>query len=382
MYLAFLSQKKKKAQKVASLSFALLLFPILAFAAILSIGPASDTVAAGDLVKARIIVSSDVALNAVSGHIAFPTNLFTIESVSKAGSILNFWVTEPSFSNSTGVVNFEGVALGGFQGGTGTVLTVTLRALKPGSGSAAFQSGQILANDGQGTDITSGLSGATFSVEAAKEKPKTEEVKAKPAPEAPAKEEPQIPATLTAPEISLGSKYGAPAIVGTSQYPNAQVLLTFVSAEGSKIFITGESDESGGFVMLVPNALKRGAYTVTAQMIKTDGTHSDVSKEIVINVGSILSDIGWGLGSAIIFLLLALFYLFVRSFFHFHKSKHTKSAIRHEVREAENVLHKSFDILREDVDDHAASRALNKDLDAAEKTIDKEIKDIEEDVEI
>ena len=33
------------------------------------------------------------------------------QSISKAGSILNFWAAEPTFSSGSGIVQFEGGAL-------------------------------------------------------------------------------------------------------------------------------------------------------------------------------------------------------------------------------------------------------------------------------
>src|SRR3989344_808049 len=118
----------------AVVAIGVLAIPSTSLAAFLSLSPASGTYSVGDRITVKILVSSsDASINAVSGAL--------------------------SFSNTTGTVNFEGVALAGFQGNAGTLVTMTFRALKAGSGAISFQSGQVLANDGQGTDITSGLSG-------------------------------------------------------------------------------------------------------------------------------------------------------------------------------------------------------------------------------
>ena len=231
--------------KTFKIIFVFILFgflPFLSHAASLSISPVSGSFNVGDKVTVRVMVSSDTPINAVSAVLSIPTSIFSIESVSKSGSILNFWVTEPSFSKGAGILSFEGVKLNGFPGGTGSVVTATLRAVAPGTGTISFNSGQVLANDGQGTDVTSGMSNSTFSVSPTKETPPPSKTETKPVQEV--KEEevletPQVPATLMPPSIELGKKFGEQAIYGVTEYPQSEVLLTFVSKTGTKVFITG-----------------------------------------------------------------------------------------------------------------------------------------------
>lgn len=368
--------------------------PDISSAASLSVSPSSGTYSVGDQISLQVIVSStDVPLNALSGMLSFPSSLFSVQSVSKAGSILNFWVTEPTFSASSGTVQFEGVSLSGFQGDRGTVVTVVFRALKVGSGAVSFQSGQVLANDGQGTDITSSLSGGTFQIQAAKAKPP-----AQPSP-VPTIEEVKSPVpvvpVLVAPVISLEEKAGTSAILGSSAYPKANVLLTFVSVTGSKLFITGLTNAEGNFVLSVPQALRNGPYAVSAVVILSDGTQSLQSNMLTVEVGGVfVADISWESATyASLFLIILLLTLvgYFMSRRHFGSRKNTSAAIKKEVRQAEEVLHKSFDILEQDLSDHlkdgsvdgkveSKERAgvvnLKKDLRDAEIYIDKEIKNI------
>ncbi len=142
--------------------------PISTYAAAsISFSPSGDTVSVGERITVRVTVATDTPLNAISGDITIPPSSFTIESVSKSGSVLNFWVTEPSISRTTGVVHFEGVILNGFQG-TGTVLTFVIRPTTVGTSTVSFSNAQILANDGEGTNITGNLSRAVFTIEPAK----------------------------------------------------------------------------------------------------------------------------------------------------------------------------------------------------------------------
>ncbi|HRH25451.1 MAG TPA: cohesin domain-containing protein [Parcubacteria group bacterium] len=362
-------------RKVVALVTVLLLAPVFVSAATLSISPQSGSYEVGDRFTVRVVMSASEAINAVSGELKFPTSVFAIDSVSKFSSILNFWVSEPSYSNTLGKVNFEGVVLGGFQGGTGTVVTLNLRAVSVGSGRIDFVSGQVLANDGQGTNVTQGTTGANFSiVEATKPKPVEKKVEVV--------EEVAKP-DLAAPEIELVSKYGERAVSGISSYPKSEVVLTFVNEVGVKIFILGSTDDSGKFLLLVPKSLKRGEYSVSAQVVQKGSSYSAVSNTIKIKIGNIISDIGWGARIAFILLILALIYVSYRLRMYFVKN----SKMKYEAGEVKDVVKKSFKILEEDIE-NSKDNAKNakdreglsntlKDLSEAESVILKEIKDIE-----
>jgi len=362
-----------KIYSIVLFSFLFFLLPFSARAAAnLSITPASGTYEVGETIVAHIAVSSDVSLNAVSGSVLFPTSLFSIQSVSKNGSILNFWVSEPTFGVS-GVVRFEGVVLNGSGAYSGSVLTVILKAKKAGPGVIGFQSGQVLANDGQGTDITGSLSDASYTV--VEPSPEVKKIVV-PATE-PAPEPPVVVATLKAPDISRGSKYGSSSILGTSDYPNAQVLLTFTADDGTKIFILGLSEADGSFNVIVPNSLKRGSYYVTAIMVQNDNKKSQISNLIIIEVGSIFSDMSGQVKVLFGLLILAILYLIFRVFHHIKRSR----------SEVKKITHKSLDVLRKDIHAHEHSKLsdanrtamerLEYDIDSAEKIIDKEIDEIE-----
>lgn len=370
---------------------ALVCVPSTVFAASLSISPSAATYSVGERVTVRVNISGDRPLNAVSGAVTFPPQFFTIESISKTGSILNFWVTEPSFSKASGQVLFEGVALSGFAGGAGTVMTVTLRPVKEGSGQITFEAGQILANDGQGTNITSGLNPGAFTIVPAKPTPKP---KVEPEPEEVVEPEPVKPATLITPTITTGKQDGLLAIIGSSQYSKADVLLTFVSSSGSKVFITGTTDHNGNFVLIVPQALKNGPYSVTAVVVLPDGTYSPQSNTLTIEVGGVFyGEITW---QTVVYVCLALIVVLVLLLAYSARRRSrskggSSSAIKRETREAESILHRSFKVLRQNLDLHkkrdqahgkdvkgdlADLAALKKDLSDAEDVIAREIDDI------
>jgi hypothetical protein len=135
-------------------------------AASLYFSPASGSHTIGQIFTTSVYVSSsDQAINAASGIISFPKDKLEVISLSKAGSIVSLWTQEPSFSNTNGTINFEGIALNpGYQGSAGKIISVQFRIKQIGQVNLNITNGSILANDGLGTQILSNISGATFQI--------------------------------------------------------------------------------------------------------------------------------------------------------------------------------------------------------------------------
>lgn len=376
--------------KISKLIFILFLFSVpfsSVNAASLFTTPASGIFSVGDKVTLKIMVSSDLPINAISGIVNFPS-IFLIESISKSSSILNFWITEPNFSNGAGTLQFEGVSLGGFPGGSGNVITVILKANKEGTGAVTFKSGQILANDGQGTDLTGIFTGSSFSV-----KPKIETPSKVIREEAPEEieekitEEEKISPTLIPPEIVFEERNGEDFVTGTSAYPKSKILLTFIAEDEGKVFVLGDADSDGQFVFPVPKTLKQGIYRINATVIKEDLSHSIVSNEITVKIGNLFSDLSKEIKISILLLILLLIYLISRLTYLFLKNKKIRYFQRRELKETEGTVRKAFRILDEDVEKDFPKRMtatekenkeeIKHDLSDAENVIMKEIKGIE-----
>ncbi len=162
-------EKTKKIKFIISFAFVAVVsiaLPIAASAATLYFSPSSGEYAVGKTLPISVYVSSaDQAMNAVSGVISFPSDKLEVTSLSKTGSIFTLWVQEPSFSNTAGTVNFEGIVLNpGFTGTSGKVITVNFRVKAAGVALLNFSSGSALANDGKGTNILVSLGNAQFSL--------------------------------------------------------------------------------------------------------------------------------------------------------------------------------------------------------------------------
>lgn len=137
------------------LVFYFLFSTISANAASMYFSPSAGSYEVGKTFSVNVYVSSaDQAMNAASSIISFPADKLEVISLSKTDSIFTLWAQEPSFSNSAGTINFEGIMFNpGFKGLTGKLLTINFRVKASGSVLLSFLSGSVLANDGQGTNI-------------------------------------------------------------------------------------------------------------------------------------------------------------------------------------------------------------------------------------
>lgn len=176
----------KNLLKVKTIFFSFVFVSILFFgsntvdAATLRMSPGSADLNVGGTTTLSVVVNSEgVSVNNAEGTISFPSDLFEIVSISKAGSVFSLWIEEPAFSNSSGTISFNGgVPTPGFNGSAGRVLSFVVRAKKAGSGEFSFSSSAVRANDGLGTDILTSRTISEINVEAVI--PKQVEVAPKP----------------------------------------------------------------------------------------------------------------------------------------------------------------------------------------------------------
>lgn len=160
---------------VAAVVGLFLVTPSLVEAATLRLSPATGVYSAGNTFTVSVLVdSAGKSINAAEGTITYNSREVSVVSVSRSSSIFNLWVTEPSFSNSAGTISFSGGSPAGYTGKSGTVMTITMRAAAAGTPKLNFSSGAVLANDGKGTNVLTGMSGATFTIGATASTPEPE----------------------------------------------------------------------------------------------------------------------------------------------------------------------------------------------------------------
>ena len=143
--------------------------PHIINAATISLTPSSGIYEIGNTIHMKVVVTSPTSINAVSGRIEFSNDTLSLLSLSKTGSIVNLWAQDPSYSNALGTASFEGIILDGYKGSSGVIIDLIFKAKASGVANVKFSSASILANDGNGTDVTSGKESSTLTINKAKE---------------------------------------------------------------------------------------------------------------------------------------------------------------------------------------------------------------------
>lgn len=163
--LLYSSLKKIAASAVLGLVF-LCAGAHAASAATLSMTPQTGTAAVGTTINVLLSAASDVtAVHVLSGTLSFPTNLLEVVSISKSQSMISSWVTDPTFLNTAGTIQFNGMVPNpGFIGTDGRVLMVTFKVKAVGTADLSYSAGSIIANDGDGTEILTSKTGATYTL--------------------------------------------------------------------------------------------------------------------------------------------------------------------------------------------------------------------------
>ncbi len=136
----------------------------VASAATLQLTTTKDTFAIGDQFTVDVKVDSEgTGINAAQGTIQIAKDVLQIVSVDKTGSVFNFWLSDPTFSNDSGQVNFIGGSTSGFSGKSLEIMSITFKVKGTGKTDIAFTDGAVTASDGSGTNVLSSMKGLTIT---------------------------------------------------------------------------------------------------------------------------------------------------------------------------------------------------------------------------
>jgi len=150
---------------------------VLAFASVteaatLFLAPPSSEIAIGEKLTIDLKIDSEgISLNAAQAVLRFPKDTLEVVSLDKTESAFSFWLEEPNFSNTDGVMSFIGGTPYGVSGGSIQVLKIVFNAKGSGSDVIALSDAAITASDGSGTNILSKTVDAAFAILAEKETP-------------------------------------------------------------------------------------------------------------------------------------------------------------------------------------------------------------------
>ncbi|MDO8522671.1 MAG: hypothetical protein Q7S12_00070 [bacterium] len=135
-------------------------------AATLQINSNSITMSQGGIMTLSVVLNSEgVAINNAEAKIVFPKDLLEVVSVSKSGSVFSLWIEEPTYSNITGTITFNGgIPTPGFNGQSGTVLFIVVKAKTAGQADLIFSDATVRANDGLGTNVLNSKNGKTITI--------------------------------------------------------------------------------------------------------------------------------------------------------------------------------------------------------------------------
>jgi hypothetical protein len=146
-------------------------------AATLKLNPSTGVYTVGKTFTVSVVLSTDgKSVNAADGQISFNPRELSVTGATRGSSIFNLWTEEPTFSNSAGTVSFGGGSPTGYTGASGNIISVTFKALGAGTPKVSFKSGSVLAADGMGTNVLTGMNGGTYTVAAATESPAPEQI--------------------------------------------------------------------------------------------------------------------------------------------------------------------------------------------------------------
>lgn len=143
----------------------LFLVPASASAAKLFLVPSNISVSVGNTVTVSVFVDSEgVAINSAEGNLLILGNLFDVVSINKDASLFTLWIAAPAHDGNNTISFNGGLPSPGYSGSNGKLFSVILRAKAVGVATPTLVNGAVRANDGFGTDVLSGVSGATVTI--------------------------------------------------------------------------------------------------------------------------------------------------------------------------------------------------------------------------
>lgn len=136
------------------LPFPFLLFPSATHASTLFFHPQNEVmVEEGESVVVDVYLDTQgKSVNAVDAVLGFPQHIVEVVDVSRGGSVLTLWISDPVVDNQAGIVRLTGGIPAGGSFSAGILARITFRAKAEGEGTLSWSdTSQVLLNDGRGS---------------------------------------------------------------------------------------------------------------------------------------------------------------------------------------------------------------------------------------
>jgi len=166
--------RSKRLKFPSILIFSIFLYFLFSFSptfaesdASLYLSPSTGAYSIGELFAVGVNINTNgKTINTAEGTISFNKDELEVMSISKEGSILTSWPSEPEFSNREGMVSFGGsTRKDGYTGNNGKILSIVFKALQSKASTVKFSMGAaIAATDGLGTNILTSMNAGKYEL--------------------------------------------------------------------------------------------------------------------------------------------------------------------------------------------------------------------------
>lgn len=126
----------------------------------------------GDTTNIDVNINTRIPINALGATISFPKDTIEIVGISKEKSFFTLWTEDTSISEDAGEIHFSGGTTkeGGMMG-TGTVITLVVRAKNTGTAKLVFTNTQTYPSNGSGTAVENATHSISYTIEDKKTSP-------------------------------------------------------------------------------------------------------------------------------------------------------------------------------------------------------------------
>ncbi len=125
----------------------------------------------GDTIRVDVNINTKVPINALGATISFTKESLEIVSISKEKSFFDLWTEDTTIAEDSGEIRFSGgtTKQGGIVG-TGTVLTLTVKAKSPGQTQLLFKNIQVYPYSDTGKPVETKTHPISYTIEESKPK--------------------------------------------------------------------------------------------------------------------------------------------------------------------------------------------------------------------